>query len=85
MVQGIVKVEAWPAAGYLQPGQTQAIILTITSFDVPCEIQLNVSCKFLDETQMEKHETSLQYYYCKKKSAEVYEFSKGHISRVVSF
>lgn len=81
-----MKIEAWPAAGCLQPGETQAVTLKITSFDAPCDIQLNVSCKFLDETQEAQHEASLQAYYKQKRSADTYEYPEkpSNISRRVS-
>lgn len=62
-------MEAWPAKGYLKPGEIQAITLKITSFDMPCKMQLNLSCKFLDETQKAEHEASLQAYYHQQRLA----------------
>lgn len=78
-------MEAWPAAGFIQPGQTHAVTLKITSFDVPCSIQLNVSCRFLDETQKAEHENSLQTYYNQTRTVDAFEHPQSRRgSRAVS-
>lgn len=78
-------MEAYPAAGYIQPGQTKPVIIKLTTFDVPCEMQLNVPCKFLDETQNALHQTSLMAYYQRnRKSTEMFEFPERSEGPLVS-
>lgn len=79
-----MKVEAYPAAGKLEPGRTAPVTIKLTSFDVPCEMRLNVPCKFLDETQYSEHQASLMAYYDRsRKSQLLFEYTENNESEVV--
>lgn len=53
--------------GFLQPGRCQAVVIKVTTFDLACDLQFNVSCKLVDQTQIEEREKSLMQYLERQK------------------
>lgn len=71
-VEGVVKIEAIHQSELLKAGETHAIVVRATSFDLPCKIDLNVSCELLDLTQRDLYEKSVTAY--KQKEEEIKHF-----------
>lgn len=52
--------------GILQPKESHAVIIQITSFDQPCRLRLQMACKLLDHTQHIMHTESVVAYNLKQ-------------------